>query len=243
MGKNSLLTKGGRVRQLATCLSACFLLFFILSACGKSELADPVIKGTASEPPSSEGAAAASLTEGEAFDREAELPVEAGENILMPPASGAAKKGCFSYFDAVDLDGTAVDEGIFAGAKLSLVNVWGTFCPPCRQELPVLAKLSEEYKDDVRFTGIVIDALLSEDSYDADQVASARQIVADNRLPYPQLLPSPDLNVICLEEVQTIPATFFIDEDGKIIDRHVGALDEAGWRELIDRALENAAHE
>ena len=47
-------------------------------------------------------------------------------------------RGVFEAFTAQDLDGNQVDQSIFADADLTMINVWGTFCTPCLDEMPDL---------------------------------------------------------------------------------------------------------
>ena len=50
----------------------------------------------------------------------------------------------FEDFTAQDLDGNTVDESIFADYEVTMVNLWGTFCGPCLQEMPDLGEISDE---------------------------------------------------------------------------------------------------
>ena len=54
-------------------------------------------------------------------------------------------------FQTMDImDGNVIkSEEFYKEKPLTLVNVWGTFCGPCKEEMPDLAKLYEEYKDKV----------------------------------------------------------------------------------------------
>ena len=58
----------------------------------------------------------------------------------QPMAKVAAQQGQedFPSFRAVDLQGNEVTKEIFAQKKITVVNIWGTFCPPCIGEMPEL---------------------------------------------------------------------------------------------------------
>ena len=45
-------------------------------------------------------------------------------------------------FTTEDLDGNEVTESILKDKDVTMINIWGTFCPPCIEEMPELAKLS-----------------------------------------------------------------------------------------------------
>ena len=47
-------------------------------------------------------------------------------------------------FAAKDMDGNEVTSGIFSESKLTMINVWATYCNPCLNEMPDLGELSEE---------------------------------------------------------------------------------------------------
>lgn len=70
-------------------------------------------------------------------------------------------------FKTIDTEGRDVDQSIFKNAKLTMINVWTTWCGPCKAEMPDLAKLaSNEFKDmDVQIYGILADV----DSTDTDE--------------------------------------------------------------------------
>ncbi len=58
-----------------------------------------------------------------------------------------ARTEAFASFSAQDLDGNPVDTSVFEGSRMTLINVWGTFCGPGLNEMPDLTKLAEEYAD------------------------------------------------------------------------------------------------
>ena len=73
-----------------------------------------------------------------------------GQAAAPAETSGAeetAPAGILSSFDTVDLDGNAVDQGVFSEHKLTMVNIWATYCGPCISEMPDLGILAEEYED------------------------------------------------------------------------------------------------
>ena len=63
-------------------------------------------------------------------------------------------------FESVDLDGKEITSELYSNNKLTMINIWGTFCGPCIREMPGLAKLSEENKaKGVEIIGIPIDII------------------------------------------------------------------------------------
>ena len=55
--------------------------------------------------------------------------------------------GVLAGFTAQDLEGNDVDDSIFDDYDVTMINVWGTFCGPCIQEMPDLGEISDEYAD------------------------------------------------------------------------------------------------
>ena len=61
-------------------------------------------------------------------------------------------------FNSIDLDGNEISSELYSNNKITMVNIWGTFCGPCIREMPDLAKLNQEYKSKgVEIIGIPID--------------------------------------------------------------------------------------
>lgn len=80
---------------------------------------------------------------------------------------GKESSGVFESFTAQDLDGNQVDETIFEDAELTMINVWGTFCTPCLEEMPDLAELNREYQEKgVQIIGICSDTINADKELD-----------------------------------------------------------------------------
>lgn len=54
-----------------------------------------------------------------------------------------------SEFTSYDLEGNEVDSSVFANADITVVNIWGTFCDPCVDEMPAMAEWDAELPDNV----------------------------------------------------------------------------------------------
>ena len=147
--------------------------------------------------------------------------------------------GVLSSCTATDLEGNTVDQSILEGHKLTMVNVWGTFCQPCKEEMPDLAALHTEYADKgVQIVGIVSDVLTQDGSLDEALVEDARTIASGSGVTYTNLLPTPDLYGI-LGQIYALPSTFFVDETGNQVGTlYMGAKDKDGWAAVIDEMLE-----
>ncbi len=134
-----------------------------------------------------------------------------------------------------------MDASLFAGYDLTMINVWGTDCGPCIQEMPDLAALHEAYADKgVQVVGLVSDALGMDGSVSESQVADARAIVEETGAAYPHIVPSEDL-IFLLQQIFAVPTTFFVDETGAQVGQtYLGAKSEDEWAAIVDELLGEA---
>ena len=95
-----------------------------------------------------------------------------------------------------------------------MLNFWATWCPPCRYEMPFLQEIYEEWSD----KGLV---LLTVDI--GESSATVSDFMQDNRLSLPVLLDTSQV-VAQRYNITAIPTTFFIDKDGIIQEKKIGAF-------------------
>ncbi|MDR1832804.1 MAG: TlpA family protein disulfide reductase [Fusobacteriaceae bacterium] len=145
----------------------------------------------------------------------------------------------FPEFTAKTLDGGTFTRADFAKHKVTLLNVWGTFCPPCLEEMPHLGEISREYADrDFAVVGLVIDTLKENGDLDEAQVQKAREIVGKTKADYTHMLPATEL-FPWLGNIQFIPDTVFVDSEGKVIGKHlIGSASKADWKAKIEEVLQ-----
>ena len=146
----------------------------------------------------------------------------------------------FDRFTATDLDGNTVTQDIFKDYKLTMINIWGTFCSPCINEMPELGELDKEYKDrGFQVVGIVIDTYDSNGEIVQSQVDVAKEIVLQTGADYVHILPSPDIIEAKIKDVTAVPETIFVDSEGNLVGTsYQGAKDKEAWEEVIDGLLE-----
>lgn len=143
-----------------------------------------------------------------------------------------------SEFAAMDLDGNAVDQSVLSGSKLTMINVWGTFCTPCIGEMPDLGVLSKADPGQLQIIGIVIDATDRNLQVLPDKKAEALEIISQTGADYLHLLPSASLNKAFLSQVQAIPFTIFVDSQGRQVGpAYTGAKSHAQWQSIIGQLL------
>jgi len=113
-----------------------------------------------------------------------------------------------------DIDGPAV------------INLWATWCAPCRAEIPAFEEVHRARGDVVRFVGVNI----------GDGAEAARTFLDETGASYDQYL-DPDGYVVTDLGTTNMPVTFVIDAEGTITTRHLGAMTVANLNEAIDEAL------
>ena len=139
-------------------------------------------------------------------------------------------------FEAQDIDGNSVSSDIFPGVKLTMINVWATYCNPCLREMPDLGELAGEYEaTDFQLIGIVSD--VPEGSKES-VIEEAKRLIEQTNAVYPHLLLNESLYNALLTEVTAVPTTFFLDKEGNILNTVVGSMSKEDWKETIDALLE-----
>lgn len=139
----------------------------------------------------------------------------------------------FKEMKATDIKGNDVDSSIFSGKKLTLINIWNTGCKPCVDEIPILDKLSKEYENN----GVAIKGLLLHFGDDSE-IESAKEVLEKAKSAYQQIIPSKDmLEDKMLSDISAFPSTYFVDENGNIIDKIDGSSDYEGWKSRIEEVL------
>jgi peroxiredoxin len=134
-----------------------------------------------------------------------------GAGVLL----GRRGRGPAPDFAVPDLGGRAVRLSALRG-KVVLVNVWTTWCPPCREEMPSMQKLYE------RMRGRDFELLAV--SQDEGGQSVVEPFVKDMKLSFPVLV-DPERQVGERFGVWGYPETFVIDRNGFVVDRVIGPRD------------------
>ena len=180
--------------------AAILAIAILLTACGST-----TVNGA---PPASE----APQTEAPVSEAPAETPSE-----VQP-------EDIFAKFKTEYMDGGEVDESIFAGHEIVMLNFWEPWCGPCVAELPALQQLSENYKD----KGFLLVGVYSTEDGAAD-------IIREKGVTYPIIKYTDEMAIF---QTGYVPTTVIIDGSGAIVYGPVaGALNYAGWCALIEDYL------
>jgi thiol-disulfide isomerase/thioredoxin len=116
----------------------------------------------------------------------------------------------------------------FETGKVGVVNVWASWCSPCRAEIPALIALSQQYAS-VQFMGILT----------RDNLVAAEAFARNKAMPYPTFID--DALLIGFKgtlPANAIPSTVLIDKQGRVAARISGAITLTSLSDLI-RKLDN----
>src|SRR5262249_4542112 len=117
-------------------------------------------------------------------------------------------------FSLQDFSGRPLSPETLKG-KVVLINFWATWCGPCREEIPELIALQEHYKDQVVVVGL---------SVDEKPAAEVKAFADAQGINYPVAIADLPLQK-AFGGVTAVPATFVVNPDGGIVQRHVGLLE------------------
>lgn len=126
-------------------------------------------------------------------------------------------------FVLTDLNGERIELNDYKG-KGVMLNFWGTYCPPCEKEMPIMQKLYEEYKH----LGVEIIAV----NVDEPEV-TVKSFVNRHKLTFPTPIDK-DMRVSDAYGIGPLPATMMIDEHGKVVRVHTGQLTETILRQFFE---------
>ncbi|MCB5191016.1 TlpA family protein disulfide reductase [Methylobacillus arboreus] len=147
---------------------------------------------------------------------------------LAPPVEVYASTVPFFNASVIDLTNTEQPLKQWQG-QLLVVNFWATWCAPCREEMPELAELAEEYAGKLAVLGISL-----------DNAAKMQAFAQQSSMPYPLL--AADMEGMALSNslgnVQgVVPHTVIIGSDGKIISAYFGRVSKALLLETLQPIL------
>lgn len=144
-------------------------------------------------------------------------------------------------FEAYDTKGTLRNASEWIGKEPVVINLWGTWCPPCRAEVPELVKAYEAYKNKgVEFVGLAVGR---------DTPQKVNDFAAQNNMNWVMLMGGDGIrDLVQKYGIQSVPTTIFVDKTGKIMkvysprvggltDTYVGGLHYSQMTKYLDSLL------
>lgn len=126
-------------------------------------------------------------------------------------------------FEGQLLDGSGTFSSASLDGRPSVVNFWASWCLPCRDEAPMLSAAADRYGDRINFVGINI----------RDGLDSARAFAGERNLDYTHVR-DPELAIYDDFGLTGQPETFFLDDEGNVIEHVPGPLTEDRLFTLLD---------
>ncbi len=132
---------------------------------------------------------------------------------------------------APEFEGPTLDGGDFSLADavgdVVVLNVWGSWCPPCRQEAPGLQAVAAELADQgVQFVGV--------NTRDTETGADA--FVEEFGITFPSVVDNDGVRLLAFRETlppSSIPSTLVVDRQGRLAARVIGPIGETSLRDLV----------
>lgn len=174
------------------------------------------------------GLAAAAIAVGVAFQGEGRRMPSCAEETPAPGLPGASgEESCALPDVALErLDGNGTLTVSELRGSPAVVNFWASWCEPCVDELPVLARAAADLGPRIAFLGVDVQ----------DQIAKARELAADSGVRYP-LVQDPRGEFYAAIGGVGMPTTLFVDGEGTVVYRHTGELSAARLAELLREHL------
>ena len=138
--------------------------------------------------------------------------------------------GLAPNFQLKNLSGNLIElKAVYKINRVTLVNFWTTWCPPCQKEIPEFARFYSEYKE----KGVEILAVNTWDDSSPEQIG---EFAKKAGMEFPILSDSND-KVVKSYRIRGVPTTVFIDQTGRIREIFVGIMTYDQLKVRIDKYL------
>ena len=149
---------------------------------------------------------------------------QADKPVVQAPQNQGER---FASIKATDVDGNIRSLSEWVGKKPVVVNFWGTWCPPCRREIPALVQLYDEY----RGKGVEIVSLAIERNAGPQEVKTFGQ---DAGMKWVMLMSNDDA-AKAFRLGGSVPTTIFYDGGGNEVARYVGARSYQDFKSVFQK--------
>lgn len=132
-----------------------------------------------------------------------------------------------------DENGTIKSFAETTKGKVVFLNFWGTWCGPCRREIPDIIKLQENYKD----KGLMVIGIALEQS-EAKAYSNVVSFGSKQKMNYMNLLDNQNQMQIAYGSFLSVPNTFIIDKKGKIVENIVGSMGYEDFEKIVQKYIQ-----
>jgi peroxiredoxin len=175
------------------------------------------------------------------FARIVALTVVASTTIFFSCSRSHAPLGCSAKnsanlktapdFTLKDANGATVKLSDYH-CKVVILNFWATWCGPCKVEIPWFMEFEQQYKN----KGFaVLGVAMDDDGWNV-----VKPYIAERKMNYRVVLGN-DSVATAYGGVDSLPTTFVINQDGKIVTSHIGLVNKDEYQKEIQTLLDNAS--
>ena len=152
-------------------------------------------------------------------------PITLGSSKAAACTKGA--RDCLPEVNYIDTQGKAYTPASLTG-QVVVVNFWGTFCPPCKKEIPDLSAAYDKYKD----KGLMVLGVMTDTPDDQELL----NFSSDFQMTYPIVRSSSDIQV-AFGYPDKLPTTFIFSRGGKQVFSKIGALRADEIKQIVEPLL------
>lgn len=134
-------------------------------------------------------------------------------------------------FEVYDENGNTIKLSDFKGKKPVVVNIWASWCGPCKEEMPYFEEAMKKYGDDVEI--LMVNLTDGERETKEKALNYLKENNLDMKIVFDKKFSAANAYV-----VQSIPRTIFIDIDGNIVKDNIGLIDEKILNNYIKKLIE-----
>ena len=130
-------------------------------------------------------------------------------------------------FEGTTVGGEKFSSDSFADTKLTMVNVWATYCSPCLNEMPSLGEIAASYDEsEFRIIGVVCDV---EENASEKDIEYVKELIESTKADYTHLLLGDSLYTNLVGGVYVVPTTFFFNQKGECLGYLESAYPKETW--------------
>jgi thiol-disulfide isomerase/thioredoxin len=171
--------------------------------------------------------------------QDAELKKKHAEMLVQHAKEELAAGTSFPFdFDLTDVSGKPLSLAAMKG-RVCIVDIWGTWCPPCREEIPTFVKLQDKYGEyGLQMIGLNQENGPSEEA----NIKTVTDFMANNSMNYPCAM-IPDDVIAQVPDFNAFPTTLFIDHHGKVRLKSIGFHEYEYMVAIVETLLQEQAAE
>ncbi|WP_203332394.1 redoxin domain-containing protein [Planococcus beigongshangi] len=168
------------------------------------------------------------IVQNNAEEKQATERLNPGSDVdFLPTDEGLAKGETAPDFELTTLDGETVQLSDYRGKKV-ILNLWATWCPPCRAEMPDMQKYYDEQAQDENVEILAVN--LTTEDRGMDKINA---FVEEFALTFPIPM-DVDGDVGDVYQAATIPTSYMIDTEGRVQNKIVGPMNEEMMEDFIE---------